>query len=306
MKLRHLIAAAFVAGAAIAAPAQAGVLGAADLTITSLGIINLATGTVVAPGTISIIKDTRTGNATADYNGVAGTGAGNGNITSTSAGATVDVKYRCAGTCSGLPLGENDFTTHLSTPSGNFAFSDMFLGGSAIGASGANGMTRADASVNSATNTGGANSTILNGATAVTNFTAGSTMTLAFGMTYDAFVKAFIDPLTPMYQSGVASGKISWSLALRDLTTATDIFSWTPEALNKGFTIGDAADNVTYASIGALLSSPILVTGGHNYSLTINQASNSLASLVPEPGSVMLVGLGLVALGASVRRRVRR
>jgi hypothetical protein len=305
MKIRHLIAAAFVTGAAIAAPAQAGVLGAADLTITSLGIINLATGTPLLSG-ITIKQDTRTGNATADFNGVSGTGTGNGNITSTAAGATVDVKYRCAGDCSSTGLGENNFTTHLASPTSNFAFSDMYLAGSAIGASGANGMTRADASVNSATNTGGANSTILNGATAITNFVANADMNLAFGLTYDAFVKAFIDPATPTFQSGVASGKISWSLALRDLTTSTDVFSWAPSQLNKGYTIGDASDNVTYASIGTLLSSPILVSSGHNYSLTINQASNSLASLVPEPGSVMLVGLGLVALGASVRRRVRR
>ena len=47
----------------------------------------------------------------------------------------------------------------------------------------------------------------------------------------------------------------------------------------------------------------VTLTGGRIYKLTINQASNSLASEIPEPGSMVLVALGLFALGAASRRK---
>lgn len=314
MKLRHLIAAAFAAGTALAAPAQAGVLAASDLTVRSLFIVDTTTGTAVTSG-ILINSDSRTGTANSDFNGVQAVGVGSGNITSTVSGGTVDVKYRCAGpSCAtissvftgGTPPPENDTTTHLALPAGNFAFGDMFLSGSAIGASGAQGMTRADASIANATNAGGANSTILNGVTATTKFTAATTRNMAFGMTYDSFVHVFIDALTLPGESGVASARMSWGLTLTDTVTGVDVISWNPTQLNKGFTISSPND-LSFASANTpltpIFSNSATIISGRQYSLTVNQASNALASLVPEPDSVMLIGLGLIALGATVRRR---
>ncbi|MES2263049.1 MAG: EDSAP-1 family PEP-CTERM protein [Pseudomonadota bacterium] len=322
MKLKKLFG-ALAASAALAAavPAQAGVIGMADLAIKTFLLVS--SGSTLTPGgvvpittaDVTLTSDSRTGNATSSFNGVDGTGIGSSNI-GPQTGA-VDVKYRCAGAgCATVNATyggtvENNTTTHLGAPSGNFALGDMYISGSAIDSTGANGLTRADSSVQNATNAGSANATILNNVNALTTFTANTTMGVKFLLDYNAFLSVFIDALTPG-QTANASAAFSWSLSLKDLGTPTvphsptNVLSWTPDDINNGIAAATPSDNYSVTTGGPIFSDVFNLIGGHKYTLVINQASNSTASLIPEPGSLLLVGLGLFALAMTSRRRLNR
>ncbi|WP_338769313.1 EDSAP-1 family PEP-CTERM protein [Massilia sp. METH4] len=313
MKIKTLLAAVALTVAGVT-PAFAGVAGMADLSISQLLVVDPVTGnpSPIAPS-IQITSDSRTGTADSNYNGVVGTGAGAGSITDIRTDGTpaaVDVAYRCAGPSCGnintiYPGGaENNAGTNFLTNQGNYALGDMNIQGNAL-VGGASGLTRGDTSADFADAIGGANATILNGVSVVTNFTAGATASLAFALDYDAFVRVFVDPLLPAGYDTLASAGITFSLTLRNTTTGTTLLQWTPDELNRGLLAENASQNAVHDFEGTITSDAFTVIGGNTYSLVISQASNSAIQLnaVPEPESLLLVGLGLLAMGVTVRRK---
>lgn len=307
------VAAAFASSGAV----HASTVAAADLNIFSIGLVDtLGNPLTTSTGSIAITSESRTGTSDSSYNGVAGTGTGLGSITSTSVGATVDVKNRCAGDCGAGTLAlygsilENNTTTHLASPgTQNFALGDMFISGTALGGS-ITGLTRADSMSASSNNVGGSNSTIKNAAQIVGTFTALAGFTGSIAIAADWYLKAFVDTILPT--KGSADVGMGWNMTITstdDLTFSKLTFA--PTDLNQSSFATNLAestvnqDNNSIAGIGQLYTSDTRTfLTGNRYNFSINQSSNAAISEIPEPASLALVGLCLVVAGVARRKIV--
>lgn len=300
MKLLKKTLVGVAVAAALATSAQAGVVALADMNIYTLGFT-----TAIDPSSLTISGESRTGTAAANYNGVVASGVGAGSITDFGS-TTVDVGYRCAGACGAATAAlyggsiENA-TNHITVPGGaNYALGDMKISGNALGGS-VVGLTRADSVATGPTNSGGANSTILNSGSITGSFTFADGFTTRLVLGVDALLQSWIDPTNSATEQALASAGYGWTMDVSD--NAGLVLHFSPSQVNKTFNTSSSANNKFFAYNGYLYSDLVTFNAGTEYTFSINQSSNSTIRDIPEPESLALVGLGLLGLAAARRRK---
>nr|WP_316639033.1 EDSAP-1 family PEP-CTERM protein [uncultured Roseateles sp.] len=288
----------------MAVPAHAGAVAIANMNVTALGFLNPPGGLA-----LTITNESRTGNASADYNNVTagGVGPGSGGV---SGATTLDIGYRCAGDCAtaaglynGTSGGLENATNHIAVPGqANYALGDMRISGTAIGGS-IQGLTRADAVATGPTNHGSANATIKNGGNISGTFTVGTTFSSAIVVGVDAFLQSWVDPLNGSAEHASADAGYGWNITIKQGNTV--LISFAPSELNKSFFSSGASENDSFAYTGLLSSTAATFVKGTTYSFSINQSSNAAITDIPEPTSIALIGIALLGAGAVTRRRMK-
>lgn len=277
---------------AVAAPAQAGVIASSYLGINNFLLLQSVNGQLQAPTGVSVINDNRNGQLTTTLNGVVvAPPAGSGS-------ATTPLQMPMVQNGSGDNTGQDDTSTVLVQGLGNFAAADLYIAGSAIGL-GANGMTRSDASVLGGTNSATSGATITNNILATLTFSLGSTETLGFS--FDYVGRALADITSDLFGTDAAANSNSTFSILVQGTGGVNatIEQLSCQATAFAFAGANSFNNVCS---GSALTDFLTLNAG-TYIVQITQASSAHVQAVPEPSSIALAGLGLLGIGASLRRR---
>jgi len=254
---------------------------------------------------IVIISGERDGAASASFNG----DSSQSNPTAGNAVATIDASLSCAGPdCAGQGLVENGIFSNNTnfadwTDDANYAFADMSVSGNAFDANGATGFTQAEAAIYAGYSSAGEGSaTIDNNLFSQINIQANTSMNAMIIINYVAELTVALsdDVMTNDNVFGKASASYGFDVSLDNSQVFSESKAFS--TLDNSNFVGTVLQKNEYINSGILASAPISISAGF-HTITIDQTSEVDVSLVPEPTSIALFGLGLIGLAGMARRR---
>jgi len=311
-----VLVAALCAGVGVAQNASAAALAQSVLDITGFSILR-GDGTAFNPAAdFDRLIASNSGIASANLTGFPSISSG----PLVSPGA-IDVPAQCLGAC---PFANNDFSHHIAPPVlSQYSRGDALLSGNALQPGGANASTLGEVSLTNAA-VGSSSATL--GVSAEFSFSLTNSQSVRFGFNALPYLFTFLDSNTADPRSAQAS--LSWNIEIDQINadgSRTQVFNWSPDGTAGGIFGGtEMSDPCSLNTTRAVLSpgtsqyNPGLCSGylaetgvllaANTYSVTLTHSSFANAHFaaptqVPEPGTMLIMGAGLLGLGLVQRRR---
>lgn len=304
---KTLIALAIAATMGISGAATAGTLASSTFSITNFLLSNAGTGATLSTSDFTVLVATNNGGVASSLVGVGSAGS---NFNLPLNDPNTDLLRACVGGGCGVAPAENNFMVLTPPPVGTFANADQLLVGSALNlgpvpTTGANAFVRGDVSLASQGD-GTANADV--GLNATFLFSLVNNINL--GVTFNGAVDliAFTDLTTTF--PGNAQASSSLAIVLTEFATGNEVFSFgntlgsTGCGLNRTINRNAPFNGTSsYSCNGVFAGTSGVLTAGTTYQFSLRQNANADALFVPEPGVLSLMGLGLLGMGAALRKR---